>query len=244
MKYDLSALDPEEFETLCGALLTAKGFRAKRFARKGQRDFGIDFLAESADDTTYVVQAKRFSRDRVPMSDLRRVLLDLNRALTITNARMALLMTTARVQAKMADELPPAPNVLIWDGDMLEAILDQEPKLREEFLSFRRSKEKFESFADQDIPPSGPTGTTLINALQAVIPGSGWQEYEKVCVDILNYLFVPPSECRRSRAPAKMDWTAGTPFIRLGPVTLFGTTSNTSIQPEWLSQNLKTTPRR
>ncbi len=75
---------------------------------------------------------------------------------------------------------------------MLEAILDQEPKLREEFLSFRRSKEKFESFADQDIPPSGPTGTTLINALQAVIPGSGWQEYEKVCVDILNYLFVPP----------------------------------------------------
>ena len=110
MKYNLSALDPEEFESLCGALLVAKGFRAKRFARKGERDFGIDFLAESADDdTTYVVQAKRFSRDRVPISDLRRILVDLNRALTLTSARMALLMTTARVPAKVADELPSAP---------------------------------------------------------------------------------------------------------------------------------------
>ncbi len=79
MKYDLRALDPEEFETFCGALLKAKGFRVRRFASRGQPDRGIDYLAESRhDDTLYVVQVKRFSRNQVPMSDLRRVLLDLN----------------------------------------------------------------------------------------------------------------------------------------------------------------------
>jgi len=193
MRYDLSALDHEEFESLCGALLIAKGFRARRFTQRGQRDYGLDFLAESKDDDTqYVVQAKRFSRDRVPMSDLRRILLDLNRAITLAGAQMALLMTTAKVPPQVADELPPAPNVLIWDGDVLESILDNDPKIRDEFLSFRKSKQRFESFAEQDIPTSGPTSAAFLKALSAVPPGSGWQEYEKVCVEILNYLFVPP----------------------------------------------------
>jgi hypothetical protein len=193
MKYDLRALDPEEFETFCGALLAAKGFRVRRFARRGQSDRGIDYLAESSDDDTlYVVQVKRFSRNQVPMSDLRRVLLDLNRAITFAGARMGLFMTTVKVPASVTDELPPAPNVLIWDADMLESILDQEPAVLDEFLRFRKSKERFESFAEQDIPPAGPTSAALLKALSAVVPGSGWQAYEKVCVDILNYLFVPP----------------------------------------------------
>jgi hypothetical protein len=193
MRYDLSALGPEEFESLCGALLIAKGFRTERFARRGQRDHGIDFLAESKDDDTlYVVQAKRFSRDSVPLSDLRRALLDLSRALTLTGAGMALLMTTARVPPHVADELPSAPNVLVWDVNVLESILDHDPKVRDEFLSFHKSKQRFESFAEQDIPTSGPTSASLLKALSAVSPGTGWQEYEKVCVEILNYLFVPP----------------------------------------------------
>ena len=126
------------------------------------------------------------------MSDLRRTLLDLNRAITFAGAQMGLLMTTTKVPTQVVDELPPTPNVLIWDADMLESILDQDPKVLDEFLRFRKSKERFESFADQDIPTAGPTSESLLKALSEVVPGSGWQDYEKVCVDILNYLFVPP----------------------------------------------------
>ncbi len=142
MKYDLRALDPEEFETiLLRRPEKAKGFRVRRFAQRGQLDRGIDYLAESSeDDTLYVVQVKRFSRNQVPMSDLRRVLLDLNRAIAFAGAQMGLLMTTVKVPASVTDELPPAPNVLVWDADMLESILDHEPAVLDEFLRFRNSE--------------------------------------------------------------------------------------------------------
>jgi len=192
MKYHLDALDPGEFERLCGALLVAQGFRVRRVSRPGERDHGIDFWAESNDDTQWIVQAKLLSRDRMPMSELRRVLLDLNRALAITGTQTALLMTTTPVSARVTDELPPAPNVLIWDAEMLESILDGEPLIRDEFLSYLESKERFDAFAEQGVPRSGPSSDDLLNTLKAIPEGSGWQAYENVCVEILNYVFIPP----------------------------------------------------
>jgi hypothetical protein len=193
MKYNLNALDPLEFERLCGALLVAQGWRVRRFGHLGERDYGIDFGAESKDDgTQWIIQARRFSLNRVPMSELRRALLDLNRALTVTGAQMALLMTSATVSAQVIDELPPAPNVLIWDADMLESILDREPQIKDQFVSFLKSKERFDTFAEQGVPSSGSSSDDLLKRLKTIPEGSGWQAYENICVEILNHIFIPP----------------------------------------------------
>jgi hypothetical protein len=193
MKFDFSQLDPAQFERLCAALLTAAGYRIKEFSRPGAPDHGIDFFFESNDGVRWIAQVKVVRSGRMPMSVLRSAVLDLHNGVITMKAQMALLMVSIPVSTQMRDELPPAPNVQIWDADMIESLLDRHHDVQNAYTAYIASKDTLDSFIKSDSPQAENVAADLIAELTSTPPGTkSWKQYEDVCVKILNYAFIPP----------------------------------------------------
>ena len=193
MKYDFSHLDPAAFERLCAALLAAEGYRVRELARSGQPDRGIDFLFESEDEVLWLAQVKAIRSERMPISMLRSAVLDLQNGLLVMKAQRAVLIVSVPVSAKVRDQLPHVPEILVWDATYLEPLLDRHPQVRSAYAAYISSKEILDSLLNDQESPLEDSTDALLAELEAVPAGtSSWKKYEEVCVKILNYVFIPP----------------------------------------------------
>jgi hypothetical protein len=193
MKYEFRSLNGLDFERLCGGLLAAEGFyHLRQFANPGQPDRGIDWIAENRDHTRWITQVKLFSHGVASPSQLRRSATDLQRGLALLNANKALLILSVPLTLKFRHELQASYGVQVWDANDLSALLDKHATVRHSYLSLVSSRKSLKSLLEGYTEHS-TNGSELIIRLGAVPAGrEAWREYENICIDILNYAFIPP----------------------------------------------------
>lgn len=186
---DLVGLDGNRFRELCVALLRSESFTVREIENLS-RDVGFD--AEVATDgVRAVVEFKHWRHQIAPIGELRRLLVRVEDARKFVGAERGLLMISA--------ELPPdldrswIPRAIdVWDASIIRRkIADNQgvlESLRETQAPRSRSrsarrKERAAELEDR------------LFQLQAGKPF--WREYEDLCVEILNFVFIPPLRAPR-----------------------------------------------
>jgi hypothetical protein len=205
MRLDFNKLDWHQFELLCGALLAAEGYTGlKQFAKPGAPDRGIDWIFEDPDGKRWIAQVKHIKM--VPPSFLRKAATDLSNGLSSIGAEKALLMLSTPFRRELRDLLnSQAPHVEVWDSVVIDQLLGKHPLIQERFEAIIDAERKAENLIKTIIDPveESEPARQLIERLESLPRGKeGWREFEEICVDILNYAFIPPL-----RPPSIQSWT-------------------------------------
>jgi hypothetical protein len=196
MPFDFTKLDWQQFELLCGALLKAEGAKnLAQFGKIGQPDRGIDWVFEASDGTRCIAQVKFMRGRSFPVSLLRSTAYDLENGLTIANADLAFLIVSVDLTAAAIDQLRLSDRIRVWNASLLSHLLEKHPTVRNAFAAVVASADALQSLVQRSEPSPDLrfTASSLKSRLDSVQPGQDdWREYEDVCIDILNYAFVPP----------------------------------------------------
>lgn len=208
MDTDFKKLDWRQFELLCGSLLVAEGFKdLKQFAKPGQPDRGIDWIFEAPGGKCWIAQVKMFRRLVSSPSILRRAVMDIKNGLDLLNAEKAILMLSIPLSSKTRLYLlQDYDQIEIWDSDVIAKLLDKHDSIRQRFMHLIATQQDIEkllestSIRDETVDARA---NILISRLESVPTGKeGWRQYEDVCIDMLNYAFVPPL-----RLPKIQSWS-------------------------------------
>jgi len=183
-----------EFERFVALLLAKEGFsNVHEFSRSADR--GVDIIAEftaqrpggEVEKQKWVVECKHYRSKKLTLDSLHQLIA----YATSAHADAGLLVTsseptiTAIQTAKRLQESSGRPLV-IWDRNKLDALVSQHPDLVTMYFG-------------QEIQPASENTDCwkiverMINTLAKIPSGiKGWKEFENVCIEILNFLFVPP----------------------------------------------------
>lgn len=190
-------LDWRQFEILCGGLLAAEGYsELSQFGKPGMPDRGIDWIFISPDGKRGIAQVKHSRRTIFPTSVLRNIISDLRNGMSLLNSEKAILMLSFKVNSNMLSLFQTeAPFVEIWDAETINSLLLKHHQLQTLFQDLGNAQLKAELFLEKvvsTIKESDPANE-LIRRIDSIEPGAkGWRDYENVCIDILNYVFIPP----------------------------------------------------
>ncbi|WP_437854725.1 restriction endonuclease [Sorangium sp. So ce363] len=193
MIHTFNNINWEQFELLCGTLLTAEGFRrVRRFGKPGQMDHGIDWIFNDSDENEWVAQTKHFTHNTTSPSQLRRAAAELQRGLKLLNATNALLIISIPLTDEARNEIQSDGGINVWDANKLSSIIEKHPKIQRGYLASVAAGEILDEIF-RGINEQTTKGSELIARLGAVPAGrEGWREYEDVCIEILLYAFAPP----------------------------------------------------
>lgn len=199
-----------QFEDLCARILAAAGFDVEREVRAQVEGnlLSIDARA-TRDRQVHLVEFKWTRLDPIPL----RLLRDWAARITIyrlsfPGAKLALVVS-GEVEDAHRSWILQQFGVEVWDRNSLRALAQTSPllvreldaiqadtRVLEEERSAKSSAVGEASTPEQTVeqeqpnPPGEPTGEALIKRLQDIRPGrSGAKAYERVCVDIVDYLF-------------------------------------------------------
>jgi len=86
--------------------------------------------------------------------------------------------------------------VTVWDDSTLADLFAQHTQVRDAFSQLVESQETIDKLFEGLLTPQpslDAKASALISALESVPLGKeGWRQYEDVCIEILNYAFIPP----------------------------------------------------
>ena len=192
---DLSNLEHEQFENICGLLLLSEGFRnVTKYGSPNFADKGVDLRAESPQGEDVVVQTVLFNKTASGpnMQRLKMKLIDLSRGRSLLNAKRALLIISTSVLAKLKVEIHKA-DVEIWDESVIQKLLAKHPSIETKVEQLVTAQTALSMLVTQPNRTIDHIGTKLLAELEKVLPGTaGWRNFEDACIAILNYVFVPP----------------------------------------------------
>ncbi len=186
---DFTLLNHDQFELLVGRLLQAEGLGLVAVSRVG-RDVGIDFIAENPSKT--VVEVMHRPSRIVFRSETLSKVQNLINAAALLNADHYLLVISGEFDLKARDRVAREfPSLQIWDGDHVQSLLDKYPNVANEFAVLSSHTE---AIRRRITPPKlNPRASDLIARLHQLPSGRNYfRNYEDLCVEILNHLFVPP----------------------------------------------------
>jgi HJR/Mrr/RecB family endonuclease len=186
---DWSDFDWRKFENLIYDLLNSEGFKVKK--TPPMRDGGYDFVAKTKNvlgsEEKIIIEAKFYKKQKISIDVLRR----LYAVASIEKVNKVLLITNSELTNSSRKFLAhSASNIIVWEGHELIRKLFSFPDLVEKYFS-KKTPIKKESLQLIDKELENVQG--LIKRLEECPEGKeGWKTYEDICIDILNYLFVPP----------------------------------------------------
>jgi HJR/Mrr/RecB family endonuclease len=186
---DWEEFDWRKFERLVFDLLTSEGFKVSRTPKT--RDGGYDFIAQIrsalGNDEKIIVETKFYRNQKISIDILRQLY-----GISIAeNYNKVLLITNSELTRASRDFLSHSPtNILVWEGhELIDRILSHPSVAREYFKIRKPAQSESLKIVDSELLET----QTFIKRLNECSPGiEGWKEYENTCIDILNYLFVPP----------------------------------------------------
>jgi HJR/Mrr/RecB family endonuclease len=188
---DWSYFDGKTYEDMIFDLLIYEGFR-NVIRTPPIRDGGYDFIAITQNalglSEKIVIESKFYKNHKISINILRKLY-----AITLTgNANKIFLITNSELTNASRDFLTHSmPNIVVWEGHELIKKLFSHPTLVEKYSSQKTftKKEKPTDILDTELLNI----QRLLKSLDNCPDGSvGWQIYEDICIEILNYLFVPP----------------------------------------------------
>ena len=115
-----NVMDGFDFEKYAGKLLSDNGFE-KVYVTKCSNDFGVDIIAYK-DDIKYSIQCKKYS-STVGINAVQEVI-----ASKVMNDSHVAVVLTNNYFTKSAKELANKNNVLLWDRDKLERLIEESKK--------------------------------------------------------------------------------------------------------------------
>lgn len=186
---DWSDFDWRKFENLIYDLLNSEGFKVQK--TPPMRDGGYDFVAKTKNvlgsEEKIIIEAKFYKKQKISIDVLRR----LYAVTSIEKVNKVLLITNSELTNSSRNFLAhSASNIIVWEGHELIRKLFSFPDLVEKYFS-KKIPIKKESLQLIDKELENVQG--LIKRLEECPEGKeGWKTYEDICIDILNYLFVPP----------------------------------------------------
>lgn len=182
----------EQFELLCARLLQAEGFSL--LAHSGRsRDIGVDFLVSPpGGGQKWVVEWKLTHRPVAATPIIRKGVQQLLAAQELLGADRLLLIISADLPASLADWIGKQGYFHLWDRTVLLELLEKHFYIRAEFEALIDSQQKIQEKVFDPLSQDR-RARELIERLAALNPGQdSWREYEDLCVDILNHVFIPP----------------------------------------------------
>jgi hypothetical protein len=189
---DFSLLSPRKFEQLCQQLLEAEGFSLVQVSDRS-RDVGVDLTVLSPKHQKWIVQAKRWHRSTLPTGRFRLTMSELHDAKSFLNVDGVLLIVTNVVPQSLLDSLQLDSTFHLWDKTVLENHLNKHPNVKSAF--FPSTTKSATTTRDQllTVENVDARAKDLRQRLESLPHGeSHWRDFEEVCVEILNYAFIPP----------------------------------------------------
>jgi hypothetical protein len=194
---DFSEFSPAQFELLVARLLVAEGYRVVE-ANVVRRGLHIDLITTTPGGESCIVESLLRKSSRVSRSDVKNLISNIQASRTLLNVQRGLIVISGVLIPTAANVGLVEPGIEIWDGIMLQVALDRHRDVRAEFDALIEQTRRIENRLTLPTRSPTPTPSQLFSAdLQrrlAILPaGKGyWKAYEEVCVEILNFLFVPP----------------------------------------------------
>lgn len=198
------------FEDIATKVLTAAGYDVEREVRAqvDGRMFAIDAMFRSVDGSPYLVEVKWTRRDPVPLQMLRDWAARLTAYKTSMPEAQLVLIVSGVADDSHRDWIEQQFGVDVWDAERLKLLAREDGRLLAELLELERETKAFEAervngsasareetsssaqLEREESPPIPTPGEALIARLNAVPPGNqGAKAYERVCVEIIDYLF-------------------------------------------------------
>nr|WP_233101754.1 restriction endonuclease [Variovorax sp. IB41] len=185
----------DEFEKLVGVLLKRTGHRIlSEPSRPGSR--GPDFETLSPDGRHVVVEVKHLNWARgIGKSAILQLAGDLERYRQQYAGAEALLVLSEPLTSEAAQALAKATEntgIAVWDGNAVLSQIASQPDLQRVIQSSISSKEHLESKFEELMRDAPGRADELCEKLRGLACGRDtWREYERVCTEILTYVFTP-----------------------------------------------------
>ena len=191
-----------QFEYLVCRILEEYGFAMQRHTPRGAQGFDFDAVL---DNENWAIEVKYYRSSRAQPHLIEAAAARVaNRADGIPSRGM--LVVSCLLQQPMLLALEKKFGITLIDRTSLEAMVAEKPMLNEELQALIGSSvsQLFENDGkkpDDSIrrknysraaptPPEDTRGTELCASMRTIPLGkSGWQAYERICADILKYLF-------------------------------------------------------
>lgn len=190
MTLQVEKMSWEYFELLCAKLLEAEGYKVQELERRG-RDIGIDFELLDSDNKKIAVEVKFFKKPRTSTRHLRDTASQLKRSAELISADRIFFVTSLLLPEHIRNDISSL-GVEIKDSRWLRSALSNSPDIEEEFSKLITVQENIKASLGEN-PKIDERAEELIAKVKALECGKGsWKDYENLCIDILNYLFIPP----------------------------------------------------
>lgn len=203
-------LDSASFENLVYDLLTAEKLQVTR--QTGSKDHGFDFQADFYNilpgnivlQQKWLVETKFYKNSKLSVNSIAQFygiakLTDAHAILFVTNSDL-----TNAAKDFIANRIKDL-NVLVWDTTNLSDLLTKHDNIRNKYFTTHLiSKDASVKIFDIELTKINK----MISNLKDCPEGKeGWKDYENICIEILNYLFVPPLKKPRiqSRTESGLD---------------------------------------
>jgi len=188
---DWSCFTAKTFEDLVYALLRNEGFN-NVIRTPPIKEGGYDFIATIQNtlglSEKILIETKFYKNQNISIE----ILMKLHTTALLNNANKVILITNSELTNASRNFLDHSlSDIIVWEGHELIKRLFSHPILAEQYLYKK-------IYAKKEVP-TYIIDTELIN-IQKLIKkldncpdgNAGWKNYEDICIEILNYLFVPP----------------------------------------------------
>ena len=188
---NLRLLSCEQFELLCIRLLQAEGFELQMQSGRSL-DIGVDFILSSPEHTKWVIEVKHWNRSVTPTVLFRSAAYQIDNARNFLNADAALLIISGQLRPSLLDSIEVDKSFHVWDGSKLQELLQKHPDIRDAFTALIQAQSAIQE------PTAEPKlvdarARELLGCLETLGKGEDhWKDFEDLCVEILNYAFMPP----------------------------------------------------
>lgn len=201
MSFEIEKLSREYFELLCVKLLQAEGYTVQELERRGQ-DIGIDLELLDQNNQKIAVEIKFFKRLRTSTRYLKDAASQLKRGADLISADRMILITSMMLPVHIREDIQSS-GVEVKDSRWIRNTLINFPDIEKEFETLVANQESIESSLSPGIQVE-QRAQELIERLRNLDCGKDtWKEYENICIDILNYLFLPPFKVPKVQSRSK-----------------------------------------
>jgi len=195
-------LSGKDFERFVALLLEKEGFsNVHEFSRGADRGVGIiaEFTTqrpgEEFEKQKWVIECKHYRSRKVTLDSLHQLIA----YATTAHADAALLVTSSEptitaIQTARRLQDFSGRQFVIWDRSKLDALVSKHPDLATMYFGVEIQA----VLEDTDCWKFVERMVHILAKIRAGI--RGWKQFENVCIEILNFLFIPPLGSPKIRA--------------------------------------------
>jgi len=177
------------FENLIFDLLNLEGFKVDR--TPPTRDGGYDFIAHLPDsfgaEEKILIETKFYKSQKISID----ILQNLYGIASVTNSSKVVLITNSALTRASKEFIKRiGPRIVVWEGhQLINKIRSHNELIKKYFKDYTVHESQEYELIDSELSKIQGLIKRLVECPEGK---SGWKEYEDICIEIINHIFVPP----------------------------------------------------